>query len=365
MGYESCPTLCLVPRSRQPGVFEALAAACLFGAATPLASRLVGATSPQVLAGLLYLGSGLALWASMWWWPARREAPLTRRELPALSGAILFGGGLGPVLLLVGLRTTPAASASLLLNLEVVFTALIAWLAFHEGFSPRVGIGLLLILAGGVLVSWQPGDKGFTWGALAIAGACACWALDNNLTQLVSAKDPRQIATLKGVVAGSINLTIGLIVGGAVPSAGATAGAIAIGVFGYGVSLMFFVAALRALGSARTGAFFAVAPFAGVVVAIVVLRDPVPTLLFPAGVLMAVGVWIYIFERHSHAHTHDPMTHSHMHTHDDQHHEHQHEPGTATSEPHSHEHHHPELVHEHPHRPDIHHRHRHRRVHHN
>ena len=301
-------------RLRQPGVFEALAAAVLFGAATPLASRLVGATSPQVLAGLLYLGSGVVLWLSMWWWPTRREAPLTRRELPALSGAIFFGGGLGPVLLVIGLRTTPAASASLLLNLEVVFTALVAWLAFHEGFSPRVGVGLGLILAGGVLVSWQPGDVGFTWGAFAIVGACACWALDNNLTQLVSAKDPRQIATLKGVIAGSTNLAIGLLVGGAVPSLGATVGAITIGVFGYGISLMLFVTALRALGAARTGAFFAVAPFAGVAVAIVVLGDAIPSLLVPAGRahgIRRVAVHLRASStsprsraRHAHAHAH-------------------------------------------------------------
>jgi drug/metabolite transporter (DMT)-like permease len=347
-------------RLRQPGVIEALAAAGLFGAATPLASRLVGATSPQVLAGLLYLGSGVVLWLSMWWWPTRREAPLTRRELPALSGAIFFGGGLGPVLLVIGLRTTPAASASLLLNLEVVFTALIAWLAFHEGFSPRVGVGLGLILGGGVLVSWQPGHVGFTWGAFAIAGACACWAFDNNLTQLVSAKDPRQIATLKGVVAGSTNLAIGLLLGGALPSIGTTSGAIAIGVFGYGISLMLFVSALRALGAARTGAFFAVAPFAGVVVAIVVLGDAIPSLLIPASALMALGVWVYISEHHEHRHAHEPLTHTHMHTHDDQHHEHEHPPGTDLGAPHSHEHSHAALVHQHAHRPDIHHRHRHR-----
>jgi drug/metabolite transporter (DMT)-like permease len=348
-----------VQRSRQPGLFEALAAAALFGAATPLASRLVGATSAQVLAGLLYLGSGLVLWSSMWWRPTRREAPLTRRELPALSGAIFFGGGLGPVLLVIGLRSTPAASASLLLNLEVVFTALIAWLAFHEGFSLRVGVGLGLILGGGVLVSWQPGRVGFTWGALAIAGACACWALDNNLTQLVSAKDPRQIATLKGVIAGSTNLAIGLLVGGALPNAEATAGAIAIGVFGYGISLMLFVSALRALGAAHTGAYFAVAPFAGVVVAVVALGDAIPSLLLPAGTLMGLGVWLYISEHHEHRHAHEAVTHTHMHTHDDQHHEHEHPADADLTAPHSHEHRHAALIHDHAHRPDIHHRHRH------
>jgi drug/metabolite transporter (DMT)-like permease len=347
-------------RLRRPGVLEALAAAALFGAATPLASRLVGETSPQVLAGMLYLGSGFVLWVSMWWWPARREAPLTGRDLPALSGAIFFGGGLGPVLLVIGLRTTPAASASLLLNLEVVFTALIAWLAFHEGFTARVGVGLGLIVGGGLLVSWRPGGVGLSWGAFAIAGACACWALDNNLTQLVSAKDPRQIATLKGVVGGSTNLAIGLLLGGTFPSLGATSGAIAIGVFGYGISLMLFVSALRALGAARTGAFFAVAPFAGVVVAIVALGDSIPSLLLPAAGLMAIGVWVYISEHHEHQHEHEPVTHSHVHTHDDQHHEHEHPVGTDISSAHSHEHTHPALLHEHAHRPDIHHRHRHK-----
>lgn len=346
-------------RLRQPGVIEALVAASLFGAATPLASRLVGSTSPQVLAGLLYLGSGLVLAASMRWLPARREAPLTRRELPALAGAVFFGGALAPVLLVIGLRSTPAASASLLLNLEVVFTAAIAWLAFHEGFSARVGFALGLILGGGVLVSWQRGHVGFTWGALAIGAACACWALDNNLTQLVSAKDPRQIATLKGVIAGSTNLTIGLILGGTFPNAGAAAAAITIGVFGYGISLMLFVSALRALGAARTGAFFAVAPFAGVAVAIGVLGEEIPAFLLPAGALMGLGVWLYLSERHEHLHAHEPIVHSHLHAHDDLHHEHHHPPGMVGAGSHSHEHEHAPVVHEHVHRPDIHHRHSH------
>jgi drug/metabolite transporter (DMT)-like permease len=346
-------------QNRRPGVVEALAAAFLFGAATPLASELVDTTSPQVLAGLLYLGSGVVLFASMLVRPARREAPLTRRELPALAGAIFFGGGLAPVLLVVGLRTTPAASASLLLNLEVVATALIAWLVFREGFSARVGSGLALILGGGILVSWQPGAKGFTWGTLAIAGACVAWGIDNNLTQRVSAKDPRQIATLKGVIAGSVNLAIGLALGGSMPSVGPGLGAIAIGVVGYGVSLMLFIAALRSLGAARTGAYFAVAPFAGVIVAIVILGDPIPKLLLPAAALMAIGVWLHLTEHHEHAHIHRAETHTHLHTHGDGHHDHKHAPGVDPSEPHSHEHGHLALTHAHPHQPDIHHRHHH------
>lgn len=336
-----------------------MVAACLFGAATPLASELVDTTSPQVLAGLLYLGSGLVLFVSMVVRPARREAPLTRRELPALAGAIFFGGGLAPVLLVVGLQTTPAASASLLLNLEVVATALLAWLVFHEGFSLRVGIGLALILGGGVLISWQPGDKGFTWGALAIAGACVSWGIDNNLTQLVSAKDPRQIATLKGVIAGSVNLIIGLSLGGALPGIAPGLAAIAIGVVGYGVSLMLFVAALRSLGAARTSAYFAVAPFAGVIVAIVVLGDSMPTLLLPAAALMAFGVWLHISEHHEHAHAHRGETHTHVHVHDDGHHDHEHPSGVDVFGPHSHEHVHLAVMHAHPHQPDIHHRHSH------
>ncbi len=344
---------------KRPGVFGALLAAILFGAATPLASRLVGSATPQVLAGLLYLGSGVALGASMLVWPAAREAPLTRRDMPVLGAAIVLGGALAPLLLLVGLEHTTAASASLLLNLEVVFTALLAWLAFHDGFSARVGVGLTLILAGAVAVSWQPGRVGMAWGAVAIAGACACWALDNNLTQLVSAKDPRQIATLKGLIAGSANLAMGLLVGGSLPGAARTMAAMGIGVVGYGISLTLFVSALRSLGTARVAALFALAPFSGVVIAIVVFRDRAPTLLVPALLLMGAGIWLYVSEHHEHAHRHEPLTHTHRHSHDDSHHDHEHPPGTTVDGTHSHEHHHPAMVHSHAHQPDVHHRHGH------
>ena len=343
----------------QRGVPEALLAAVLFGGATPFASRLVGDASPQVLAGLLYLGSGVVLGCSLIVQPARREAPLTRRELPSLAGAIAFGGFVAPLLLLVGLRTTPAATTSLLLNLEVVFTAVLAWVVFHEGFDRRVGIGLGLILIGGVVASWSAaGGFGVTAGAVAVVGACACWAIDNNLTQRVSAKDPRQIAAAKGIVAGGANLAIGLSIGGSLPHAGSMVSAIGIGVVGYGISLMLFVTALRSLGSARTGAYFAVAPFVGVIVAVVVFGEPLSMRLWPAGALMAGGVWLHLSERHGHRHVHEPLAHSHPHVHDDLHHAHVHAAHVDVVAPHVHEHDHAATVHAHPHRPDIHHRHR-------
>jgi len=346
-------------RVRQPGVREAVAAAVLFGAATPFASRLVGHASPQVIAGLLYLGSGLVLGASMLLWPTHREAPLARRDLPALTGAVVFGGALGPLLLMVGLRTTTAATASLLLNLEVVFTALIAWIVFHESVDRRVASGFVLIVAGGVIVaSGDRGSFGVSAGAVAVIAACGCWALDNNLTQKVSAKDPRQIACLNGLVAGGANLGIGMVVGGALPSGGATISAMGIGVVGYGISLTLFVTALRSLGSARTGAYFAVAPFVGVIVAIAVFGEPFGLRVWPAGLLMAGGVWLHLSERHEHRHIHEPLAHSHLHVHDDLHHAHVHTPGTRVAQSHVHQHDHDPTVHAHPHRPDIHHRHR-------
>ncbi len=332
----------------------------LFGGATPFVSRLIGDASPQVLAGLLYLGSGFVLGSSLIVRPARREAPLTRREFPSLAGAITFGGCLAPLLLLIGLRTTPAATASLLLNLEVVFTALVAWLVFHEGFDRRVGIGLALILAGGVVASWSAeGGVGVTVGAIAVIGACACWAIDNNLTQRVSAKDPRQIAAAKGIVAGGVNLAIGLSVGGDLPNAGPMVGAIGIGVVGYGLSLMLFVHALRSLGSARTGTYFAVAPFVGVVVAIVVFGETLAGRVLPAAALMVAGIWLSISERHEHLHEHETIEHVHQHVHDDEH-AHPHPVEVASSEPHVHAHLHEALEHAHSHHPDIHHRHTHR-----
>jgi drug/metabolite transporter (DMT)-like permease len=349
---------------KRRGVGMALAAALLFGVSAPFAKLLLREAAPQLLAGLLYLGSGAGL-LLVWLGRRRdsrsasREAPLTRRDLPWLAGAIAFGGVLGPLLLMIGLTRTPAASASLLLNLEGVFTALLAWFVFHENFDRRIALGMIAIVAGGAVLSWEGRvEWGSVVGPLAVAGACLSWAIDNNLTQKVSAGDPVQIAMLKGLAAGSVNVTIAMILGASWPTLPRVAGALLLGFLSYGVSLVLYVLALRHLGTARTGAYFSSAPFVGAAVSLVIFRES-PTLPFVAGAaLMAFGVWLHLTERHEHEHYHEAMEHEHLHVHDE-HHQHAHTPDDPPGEPHSHWHRHEPMVHTHPHYPDIHHRHGH------
>ncbi len=345
------------------GIAYALAAAALFGASTPLAKQLLPTVEPMLLAGLLYLGSGLGL--ALLRQLRRRatgspeEAQLSRRDAPWLAGAILCGGVVGPVLLLLGLAHTPAASASLLLNLEGVFTALLAWFVFRENFDRRIAWGMACITLGAVALSWlgRP-EAGVPWGALAIVGACLAWAADNNLTRNVAAADPVQIAMLKGLCAGTVNTGIALAFGAKLPSGGTLVAIGLIGLLGYGVSLVLFVLALRHLGTARTGAYFALAPFVGALISVLFLHEPMTAGLVIAGLLMAIGVWLHLTEHHEHEHHHEPMEHDHLHTHDE-HHRHAHAAGDPPGEPHSHPHRHEELTHSHPHFPDLHHRHGH------
>lgn len=340
----------------------ALAAAALFGASTPLAKQVVGEAPPMLLAGLLYLASGLGLGLfrllrDRGW----KASGLRRGEWPWLLGAIGFGGVLGPTLLMVGLSRTPASTASLLLNLEAVLTALLAWLAFRENAGARVVLGMALIVGGGLWLSWQPAAAPMPHamlGALAIAGACLCWAIDNNLTRKVSTSDALFVAASKGWVAGVTNTGLMLALGAAWPSARVLAQAGLIGLFGYGVSLVLFVLALRQLGAARTSAYFSIAPFIGAALSILIFRESVPAAFWFAAGLMAAGVWLHLTERHEHEHTHAPLDHTHWHVHDE-HHQHEHDFPWDGREPHSHPHHHAPLTHIHPHYPDIHHQHSH------
>ena len=353
--------------SHRSGVRRALLAAALFGASTPFTKLLLERTQvpPVVLAGALYLGSGLglALWRS---WMRRhegsaREAPLRRGDLPWLGGAILAGGVVAPVSLLFGLAATPAATGSLLLNLEGVLTALIAWFVFKENFDRRIAWGMTAIVTGGALLSWNPpaaSTFGMSRGVLLVVGACLGWAVDNNLTRKVSAADPAEIAMWKGLAAGVVNLTAGLAAFHGELPLGWLALAGVLGFFSYGVSLTLFVRALRDLGTARTGAYFSTAPFLGVALSLVLLRETPPALFWPALGLMALGVWLHLSERHEHEHRHEPMEHEHLHVHDE-HHRHTHGADDPAGEPHSHWHRHESLVHTHAHTPDLHHQHHH------
>ena len=342
----------------------ALLSAALFGASTPLAKALLGqGVDPGLLAGLLYLASGLGL-ALLFLGTrlARRaptEAPLRRSDLPVLGLVVLFGGILGPVLLMQGLSHLQAAPAALLLNLESLATLVIAWTVFHEHVDRRLLIGAAAILAGALLLSWPTaGGTRAGWAALAVAAACICWAVDNNLTRKLSAADPVQIACIKGIVAGAINLGIARIRGEPFPQGNILAAVAVVGLLGYGVSLVLFVLALRNLGTARTGAYYATAPFIGAVLAVLGLHDALSSRLLIAGVLMAIGVYLHLTESHSHEHVHEAMAHEHRHEHDLQH-QHAHAPEDPAGSPHTHWHEHAPLVHSHPHYPDLHHRHRH------
>ena len=346
-----------------PGVLAAFGSAFLFGAGTPLAKWLLGQMSPWMLAGLLYLGSGLGLALYRGWrgmaWP--RLAP---GELRWLLAAVLCGGGIAPVLLLVGLSALPASHAALLLNAEAVLTALLAWLVFKENVDRRIAVGMAAIVAGALVLSWPvhgalPGAQAVTslWPALAVLLACLFWALDNNFTRKVALTDASWIACVKGLAAGATNLALALLTGAALPGAGQIAAAMGVGFLAYGVSLALFVLALRHLGASRAGAYFSTAPFVGALFAVLWLGEPVTWPLLAAALLMGWGIWLHLTEHHAHSHQHEALEHAHLHDHDDAHHAHTHAP--AVTGPHSHPHRHEPLVHSHAHYPDAHHRHAH------
>lgn len=349
------------PAWRHPGVAASLAAALLFGAAAPFAKLLLEQVGPWLLSALLYLGSGAGLFLLR----RIRRAPAVRLRAGEgrwLAGAVLAGGVAGPVLLMLGLAGLPASQASLLLNAEGVLTALLAWFVFRENVDRRVALGMLAIVAGGVVLAWPAaGAAAGGASALLVLGACLAWAVDNNLTRKVSLADASWIAMVKGLAAGSTNLVLAIALGSAWPSLPSAGAAALLGFFSYGVSLVLFVLGLRSLGTARTGAYFSVAPFFGALLAVTLLGEPVDGRLAIAAALMAIGVWLHLTERHEHRHAHQAVEHAHEHVHGagDEHHDHAHEPPVPPGTKHSHAHRHEPMVHSHPHFPDAHHRHEH------
>lgn len=341
---------------RMTGAPLAIGAALLFGAGTPLSKLLLGQSDPWVLAGLLYLGSGVGL--AIYRLLAGLPRPdIDRSSLGWTAGAVVSGGVIAPVLLMFALRMTSASSVSLLLNAEGVFTALLAGLVFKEHIGRRIAFGMLLIALGAVVLSWptQTTPLALLPSVLALA-ACLAWAIDNNLTRRAADIDATWIAATKGIGSGIVNLALALLLGKRLPAAEMAGLAMLAGLMTYGVSLVMFVLALRQLGTARTGAYFSTAPFVGALLALA-MGEPATLTLLAAGLLMGVGVWLHLTERHEHEHEHGALEHTHEHVHD-VHHDHPHD-STDDREPHVHLHRHAYLRHKHPHFPDSHHQHRH------
>ncbi len=347
-------------------MLQAIIAAALFGASVPIAKVFLGETPPITLAGFLYLGSGIGLSLYLALRRARRdsanaEARLDKKDIPWLAIAILAGGVAAPIALMFSLRGTPATTASLLLNFEIVATTLIASFVFREAIGRRVWLAIVCIAAASVLLSWQEGgDRGFSLSALGILGACALWAVDNNVTRIISAKDPISIAAVKGMAAGGISLALALIMRNPLPGYKVMLGAMLLGFFSYGLSLVFFIRAMRNLGTARASALFGTAPFIGGALSFLIFREAPASLFYVALPVMVVGAVVILRERHDHEHLHMAIEHEHGHSHDDGHHTHQHtREGLLPGYYHSHLHRHEATRHLHSHKPDIHHRHEH------
>ncbi len=344
---------------------QALLAALLFGASAPLAKLLLGEIEPVSLAALLYLGSGLILLLIKCLQRISRrsveaEAPITRSDFGWLAGAVFAGGVAAPIVLMFSLRSTPAATASLLLNFEGVATTVIAALVFKEAIGRRAGWAILCTTVASILLSLNlSGDWGISIGALGILAACVLWGIDNNFTRNISAKDPLTIVTIKGLSAGSFSLILALILRSPLPVLEVALRAMILGGISYGLSVVLFVRAMRGLGAARASALFSVAPLAGVILSLLLFRE-MPNVLFVVALpLMIAGTLLVLNEQHGHVHVHATVAHEHRHQHADEHHAHESSEAAAYDQAHSHEHEHPQIEHEHGHMPDTHHRHSH------
>ena len=348
---------------RQPLIYIFISAAC-FGISPPLAKLLVADIPPVALAGLLYTGAflGLSLYSLVgkaWLTaPHEQKASLRGKDIPWLAAATLFGGIIAPISLMFGLSRTSGFSTSLLLNLEGVATAVIAVLFFKENAGKRLWWALVCMTTAGVFLAWDPNQGEFNlFGPLLILLSMLCWGIDNNVTRHISARDPIQIALIKGLFSGATSLLLAYLLGMRIPWNVNIILAILLGAVSYGVSLVFFIKALEGLGSFRTGLFFSLAPFIGAVTSLILLREWIGWVMFPAAGLMIAGLWLMIAERHQHLHTHEAVTHTHGHCHNDLHHNHDHDDAPAKA--HIHEHAHCEECHAHSHWPDTHHRHGH------
>jgi drug/metabolite transporter (DMT)-like permease len=348
---------------RLRGPAYGVAAAALFGVSAPLSKLLLEETRPLTLAGLLYVGGGLALSA---WSLARRvagiqvrETPLQAKDAPLILVILLAGGIVGPVCMLLGLERLSGVAGALLLNLEAPLTIFLAILLFREHLARRELGGAALVVGGATALAWAPVDSRFSLdGIVAIAAACLAWAIDNNLTQRLSLRDPVALVRWKSLGAGILMLLLARVIEEPSPPERVVLPALLVGAGSFGISIVLDARALRLLGAAREAAYFATAPFLGAMAAMPLLGETLRAIDVAAAAMMAAGVAVMLTARHAHAHFHPAQVHDHLHVHDE-HHRHEHSPGNDASEPHAHVHRHEPLEHAHAHVSDLHHRHRH------
>ena len=335
-----------------------LAAACLFGAATPASKALLQSVRPQALAGLLYIGGAIGVLPLVIRERSFRAPWRTgRRTGLLLLGAIVFGGVLGPWLLLLGLSVARSGSVSLLLNLEMVATVLLGRFVFREHLSARGWLGAAGTLAAAVLLAVGEGPSGGL-AALLVGAGCLCWGFDNHFTALIDGITPAETTLWKGVVAGLFNLIVGGVVLGGVGGGVPVLLALLVGALAYGVSIALYITAAHGLGASRSQMVFSTAPFFGVILSLLFLGESFTGVQAVAAALVAGSLLLLFSEKHSHVHRHHRMAHEHWHRHDDGHHEHEHD-GVSGSMAHAHPHTHDGVEHEHAHWPDLHHRHDH------
>ncbi len=352
----------LLPRTLPAlrGGLLALLAAVLFGISTPLVQQAGAGLGAFTTAALLYAGAAAVGLLSRQ--PVEREARLQRADLRRLLAMALCGAVLGPVALAWGLQHTSGTRASLMLTLEALFTALLAWRLYHETLNGRVWAAMALLLAGGMVLVLDQGLRSASggtqvWGLLAVLLATAAWGVDNTLSRALAERDPGQVVMAKALLGAAATAALALAFGEPLPSAGAAGTLFAIGATGYGLSLRFYLLAQRAFGAARTGSVFAFAPFIGAAVAVALGDRSASGLMALGSALMLAGVVLHLAESHGHEHTHEAQEHEHAHRHDDGHHDHVHDPAPVGE--HSHRHRHAPVRHAHAHVPDAHHVHRH------
>jgi len=339
------------------GGLLALLAAALFGLSTPLVQRFGLGLGPFTTAALLYAGAAVVAWLLRR--PATQEAQVRRSDLPRLLAMTGMGAVIGPVALAWGLQRTSGASASLMLALEAVFTAVLAWRWYGETLDARVQAAVALLVAGAVTLVFEQGRVGEVQllGLLAVMAATVAWGVDNTLSRAVAERDPGQVVLIKATLGSVATAIIATLSSEPRPSGLAAAALLVLGATGYGLSLRFYLLAQRAFGAARTGSVFAFAPFIGALGAYALGERTTTGLMALGGFLMICGVLLHLAERHGHWHEHGALEHEHAHTHEDGHHTHRHD--TMPEGPHSHVHPHSPIAHSHPHVPDAHHTHRH------